>query len=178
MNRIKTRSKKSQLQNEAQPATNKLSKQQFEPWRISRASHKGNLETKTTNQYRRKKAQASIYAEERTRKNLRECLANGIGKWFPTHQNTSLNPNHLFSPFHLIKTFHSFPNPTPHFPLSKHTLKSSNQSGSEALTAFCAGVDTPASWHVSPSWKTMGFRELSCGRVVLVNLQKCPSFTW
>ena len=61
----------------------------------------------------------SIYILE-----LWECLANGIGKWFPTHQNASLNSNQSFSAFLLILTFQSYPNPnpTPHFPLSKHTL--------------------------------------------------------
>jgi hypothetical protein len=54
---------------------------------------------------------------------LRQCLANEIEKWFFIHQKTSSNPNHSFSLFHLILTFHLFPNPntTPHFLLSKHT---------------------------------------------------------
>lgn len=38
---------------------------------------------------------------------------------------TYLNPNHLFSLFHLILTLHSIfnPNLTPYFLLSKHTLQ-------------------------------------------------------
>lgn len=36
----------------------------------------------------------------------RQCLTNGIGKWFPTHQKISLNPNYSFSlPFNLNPLF-------------------------------------------------------------------------
>lgn len=38
----------------------------------------------------------------------------------PTHQKKYLNPNHSFSPFHLIQRSFSNSNLTPHFPLSKH----------------------------------------------------------